>query len=133
MEQTNIQVATAQEESKEQQHMPNEQGFLMFVAENSGIRPDDLEKLFYNGFDNPESFSMVTADELQALGTEEDPIDLSDKIAATMEVYRDYVAQHGAYPTGWQADIDAREANQEQHDQSYNHIFFHVTTICFAI
>ena len=36
----------------------------MFVAENSGIRPDDLEKLFYSGFDNPESFQMISAEEL---------------------------------------------------------------------
>ena len=40
----------------------HEQGFLMFVADNSGIKPDDLEKLFYNGFDNSESFLMVTPD-----------------------------------------------------------------------
>ena len=44
-----------------------EQGFLMFVAEHSGLRPDDLEKLFYNGFDNPESFSMITEEDLRAL------------------------------------------------------------------
>ena len=37
----------------------NEQGFLMFVAENSGIKPADLELLFYNGFDNPESFQLA--------------------------------------------------------------------------
>ena len=42
----------------------NEQGFLMFVAENSGIRPTDLELLFYNGFDNPESFQLAQVDEL---------------------------------------------------------------------
>lgn len=51
-----------------------EQGFLMFIAENSGIRPADLEKLFYNGFDNPESFQLITADELQALGVSEEPL-----------------------------------------------------------
>ena len=75
----------------------NEQGFLMFVAENSGIRPADLELLFYNGFDNPESFSLVQADELRALGVSEEPIDLYDKIQATMEVYRDYVSNNGPY------------------------------------
>ena len=69
----------------------------MFVAENSGIRPDDLEKLFYNGFDNPESFQMLTAEELQQLSVSDDPMDLFDKIKATMEVYRDYVATHGVY------------------------------------
>jgi len=41
-----------------------EHGFLMFVAENSGIRPDDLEKLFYNGFDNVESFMLLNAEQL---------------------------------------------------------------------
>lgn len=50
----------------------------MFVAENSGIRPDDLEKLFYNGFDNPESFSIVSADELGQLGVSTDPVALYD-------------------------------------------------------
>lgn len=60
----------------------------MFVAENSGIRAEDLEKLFYNGFDNPESFSMLSEEELIALGVEEEPIDLLNKVLATMEVYR---------------------------------------------
>ena len=69
----------------------------MFVAEHSGIRPDDLEKLFYNGFDNPESFNLISEDELRALQTLEDPLDLFDKIQATMEVYRDYVAANGHY------------------------------------
>ena len=69
----------------------------MFVAENSGIRPEDLEKLFYNGFDNPESFQLISAEELRELSVGEDPMDLSDKIKATMEVYKDYVATHGAY------------------------------------
>ena len=74
-----------------------EQGFLMFVAEHSGLRPDDLEKLFYNGFDNPESFSMITEEDLRALQTQEDPLDLFDKVQATMEVYRDYVSANGPY------------------------------------
>ena len=74
-----------------------EQGFLMFVAENSGIRPDDLEKLFYNGFDNPESFALVQEEELRMLGVLEEPLDLVDKIAATMEVYRDYTQANGLY------------------------------------
>lgn len=52
----------------------------MFVAENSGIRAEDLEKLFYNGFDNPESFNMLTVEELIALGVEEEPIDLLEKV-----------------------------------------------------
>ena len=57
-----------------------EQGFLMFVAENSGIKPVDLETLFYNGFDNPESFQLAQADELRVLGVSEDADDLFDKI-----------------------------------------------------
>ena len=57
-------MATSNDQLPPPQHPPVEQGFLMFVAENSGLRPDDLEKLFYNGFDNPESFSLVTAEEL---------------------------------------------------------------------
>ena len=50
------------ESTKEQEHP--EQGFLMFVAENSGIVTEDLEKLFYNGFDNPESFSLIREEDL---------------------------------------------------------------------
>jgi len=69
----------------------------MFIAENSGIRPEDLEKLFYNGFDNPESFSMIQEEELRSLGVSEEPIDLLDKMEATMEVYRDYIEANGAY------------------------------------
>ena len=57
-----------------------EQGFLMFVAENSGILTEDLEKLFYNGFDNPESFSLVRDTDLKQLGVIEDPALVYDKI-----------------------------------------------------
>lgn len=42
-------------------------GFLMYVAEVSQIPPDDLEKLFYNGFDNPESIELCTLEDLQQL------------------------------------------------------------------
>lgn len=69
----------------------------MFVAENSGIRPDDLEKLFYNGFDNVESFTLLNAEQLQQLETLEEPTSLFDKIMATVEVYRDYVKKSGPY------------------------------------
>jgi hypothetical protein len=41
-----------------------ENGFMMFVAEHSDIDPDDLERLFANGFDNPESLSLATLEEL---------------------------------------------------------------------
>jgi len=74
-----------------------DQGFLMFVAENSGICPEDLEKLFYNGFDDPHSFELLTIDQLQALGVNEDVTALFDKIMATVEVYNDYFAKNGAY------------------------------------
>ena len=69
----------------------------MFIAENSGLKPDDLEKLFYNGFDNPESFGMISETELRSLGCSEDPFDALDKIQATMEVYREFTAANGAY------------------------------------
>jgi len=39
----------------------------MFVAEQGGLETSDLEKLFYNGFDNPESFSLCSVNELEAL------------------------------------------------------------------
>ena len=52
----------------------------MFVAENAGIAPADLELLFYNGFDNPESFQLAQPDELRDLGVSEDPVMLFDKI-----------------------------------------------------
>ena len=47
------------------------QGFLMYVAEVSQIPADDLEKLFYNGFDNPESIELCTIEDLQKLGVED--------------------------------------------------------------
>jgi hypothetical protein len=40
-------------------------GFLMFIAEVSQIHPDDLEKLFYNGFDNPDSVELCTEQDLE--------------------------------------------------------------------
>ena len=76
---------------------PIEHGFLMFVAENSGIHPEDLEKLFYNGFDDLQAFSLVTIDQLVALGMKEDASTLYDKIMATSEVYSEYVAKNGPY------------------------------------
>ena len=87
-----------------------EQGFLMFVAENSMLRPDDLEKLFYNGFDNPESFQLITPEELEALGTLEEPTVLYDKIMATMEVYREYVAANGNYVSSQRDNTNANAA-----------------------
>ena len=43
-------------------------GFLMYVAEVSELPPDDLEKLFYNGFDNPDSIELCTEENLEKLG-----------------------------------------------------------------
>ena len=74
-----------------------EHGFLMFVAENSGIVADDLEKLFYNGFDNVDSFELLTIEQLGSLGVQEEPRNLFDKIMATAEVYRDYINKNGTY------------------------------------
>ena len=46
----------------------------MFIAEVSQISPDDLEKLFYNGFDNPESIEMCSLDDLMQLKVSEPEI-----------------------------------------------------------
>ena len=43
----------------------------MFIAEYSEVHPDDLEKLFYNGFDNPDSIELCTEEELTKLGVSE--------------------------------------------------------------
>ena len=43
----------------------------MYIAEVSQITPDDLEKLFYNGFDNPESMEMCSLEDLQQLNVSE--------------------------------------------------------------
>ena len=59
----------------------------MFMAENSGITPDDLEKLFFNGFDSPEAFSMVTPEVLQQLGVTEDTDSLLQKINDTIDMF----------------------------------------------
>ena len=40
---------------------------MMFFAENSGLDSEDLEKLFYNGFDDPESLDLCTVEELTKL------------------------------------------------------------------
>ena len=67
----------------------------MFVAENSGIVTEDLEKLFYNGFDNPESFGLVRQEDLKQLQIEEDTSLVFDKIQATMEVWKEYTEGGG--------------------------------------
>ena len=52
----------------------------MFVAENSGIVTEDLEKLFYNGFDDPESFSLIKEEDLDRLRMQEGASLVFDKI-----------------------------------------------------
>ncbi len=37
----------------------------MYVAEVSQIHPDDLERLFYNGFDNLDSIELCTVQDLE--------------------------------------------------------------------
>lgn len=59
----------------------------MFVAEFSNIEPDDLEKLFYNGFDNAESLEMITDSDLMELGIP-DTQTVVDKIKTIMELYK---------------------------------------------
>lgn len=43
------------------------------MAEHSGLIPEDLEKLLYNGFDNTESLRMIGIEELLKLGVQENP------------------------------------------------------------
>lgn len=58
----------------------------MFVAEHSEIGPDDLEKLFYNGFDNPESMELITKDDLKELAVSDIQIVL-DKLRNVLQIY----------------------------------------------
>lgn len=54
-----------------EEHQPEvNQSFLMYVAEVSEIPPEDLEKLFYNGFDNPDSIELCTIENLVQLQVE---------------------------------------------------------------
>ena len=62
------------------------QSFLMFVAEVSEIAPEDLEKLFYNGFDNLESLELCTLDDLTQLGLS-DPQFILQRLQDTIQVY----------------------------------------------
>lgn len=52
-----------EQEAVEEQQL--NRGFLMYLAEVSEIPAEDLEKLFYNGFDNPESIELLTLEDLQ--------------------------------------------------------------------
>jgi hypothetical protein len=67
---------------------------MMFVAEHSDIDTDDLEKMFYNGFDNPESLSMLTIETLAEIGLS-NPTTVLAKIEATLEVYSELVQNGG--------------------------------------
>jgi len=66
----------------------------MFVAEHSDIDSEDLEKMFYNGFDNPESLSMLNIDTLAEIGVS-NPTTILAKIEATLEVYGELVQNGG--------------------------------------
>lgn len=67
---------------------------MMFVAEHSDIDTDDLEKMFYNGFDNPESLSMLTIETLAEIGIS-NPTTVLAKIEATLEVFSELVQNGG--------------------------------------
>ena len=67
---------------------------MMFVAEHSDIDNEDLEKMFYNGFDNPESLSMLNIDTLAEIGVS-NPTTILAKIEATLEVYGELVQNGG--------------------------------------
>ena len=64
------------------------QNFLMFIAEVSEIMPEDLEKLFYNGFDNPESLELCSPEDLQQLGVS-DPAAIHQRLQDTLQAYRE--------------------------------------------
>ena len=60
----------------------------MYVAEVSQIAPDDLEKLFYNGFDNPESIELAKKQDLEELGIE-NADDVLTRLQVTVQYYRE--------------------------------------------
>lgn len=60
----------------------------MYVAEVSQISPEDLEKLFYNGFDNPESIELCTLEDLQQLQIS-DPELVLEKLHMTVKFYKE--------------------------------------------
>ena len=62
----------------------------MFIAEVSEIHPDDLEKLFYNGFDNPDSVEMCTEEDLVKLGVSE-PDKTLQRLKMTNKAYLEQV------------------------------------------
>lgn len=60
----------------------------MYVAEVSEIQPDDLEKLFYNGFDNPDSIELATVENLEKLGIE-NPEEILQRLHLTVQFYKE--------------------------------------------
>ena len=78
---------TLQANEGQPQKVSEEHNFLMFVAEVSEIGPDDLEKLFYNGFDNPESLELASVEDLAALGVA-DPEFTCQRLKDTLMAYK---------------------------------------------
>jgi hypothetical protein len=60
----------------------------MYIAEVSEIHPDDLEKLFYNGFDNPDSVELCTEQDLEQLGVSDPSLTLQ-RLKLTTQAYRE--------------------------------------------
>lgn len=60
----------------------------MYIAEVSEVHPDDLEKLFYNGFDNPDSMELCTEHDLAELGVSEPALTLQ-RLKFTTKAYRE--------------------------------------------
>ena len=89
------------------------EGFMMFVAEHSDIDPNDLEKLYYNGFDNPESLSMLNIDQLQELGVS-DPAIILAKIEATLEVFNEIIENGGKFGSHSAEAIQEQPRDMEQ-------------------
>jgi hypothetical protein len=60
----------------------------MFIAEVSELDPEDLEKLFYNGFDNLESLELCSVEEMKAIGIS-DPEHVLQRLKDTITVYKE--------------------------------------------
>jgi hypothetical protein len=60
----------------------------MYIAEVSQIPPDDLEKLFYNGFDNPESIELCTVEDLNELGIQ-NAEETHQRLLVTVQYYKE--------------------------------------------
>ena len=60
----------------------------MYIAEVSQINSEDLEKLFYNGFDNPESIELCVLEDIKNLGIQ-DAQTVLDKLHLTVQYYKE--------------------------------------------